>query len=189
MQITDINGRVRECLRVFLDPAWPGYVSVEFARKSNPKQKRIEWMPLSDFANKNPSLKNLWEGKSTSPAHEFSGIVSSAGSKHLMDNEANWPRNLYAGYFVWISRGPGEGQTRTIMENTTNQLIIDKPWETNPTQDSQYAVVTKIGNTTAQGNQLPIVELRKLEELARKKDLEAGREPAPRQYTAKNPRQ
>ena len=183
MQIVDINGRERNCERVFLDSEWPGYVSVEFVRKADPTQKRIEWMPIADFAKKNPSLSHLWGDKSTASVKEFSSIVSRAGKKYLMDDTASWTRNLYAGYFVWISRGPGEGQTRTIMENTTNKLVVDKEWDKRPNKDSQYTVVQHLGNTTPQGNVLPIVELRKLEEFARQQDIASGREPAPRQYT------
>lgn len=183
MKIIDINNRERECLRVFLDPQWPGYVSVEFKRTSDPTKTRVEWMPLPDFATKNPSLSKIWQGKSTRSTPEIAGIVTSSDPESLTDDTANWIENTYAGFFVWISRGPGEGQTRTIMRNTYNQIFIDKPWNKMPNSDSQYSIVQKLGNTTPQGNTLPIVELRHQEEFARQKDIEMGREPAPRQYT------
>lgn len=183
MQIIDINGASRECLRVFLDPAWPGYASVEFARKSDPTKTRIEWMPITDFALKNPQLKDLFNGKSTEPAPDISGIVSTAGSDTLVDKNASWPTNAYAGHYVWISRGPGDGTTRTILKNTQTILYIDKPWDKKPTRDSQYAIVQTLPQNHAPSGQiLPITELRKLEQKARKMDIKAGRIPAPPQY-------
>jgi len=184
MQITDLNGKLRDCLRVFLDPTWPGYVSVEFARKSDPTQTRIEWMPTSDFALRNPDLKDLFKDKSTAPAPDTAGVVTTTGKDTLVDSKASWGVNAYAGYYVWISRGPGDGTTRTILKNTENVLYVDKPWDKKPTYDSQYAIVAKLPtNHSPSGQVLPITELRKLEEKARKMDIKAGRKPAPRQYT------
>ncbi len=184
MQIVDINGRERVCLRVFLDPAWPGYVSVEFRRTSDPTKTRIEWMPIADFALKNPELKEVFKGHSTAPAPDTSGIVSSATKDTLVDKSAAWPVNVYAGYNLWISRGPGDGTTRVILKNSGDTLYLDKPWDKRPTKDSQYAILQRLpANHGPSGNVLPTTELRKLEEKARKMDIEAGREPAPRQYT------
>lgn len=184
MQIVDINNATRTCLRVFLDPAWPGYVSVEFAKKSDPSQTRIEWMPLSDFAARNPDLKDLFKDKSTAPAPDTAGVVTSSGIDYLFDKSASWGINSYAGYYVWISRGPGDGTTRTIMHNTATKLFIDRPWVNKPNKDSQYAIVAKLPtNHEPSGQALPITELRRLEEKARKMDIKAGRTPAPRQYT------
>ena len=186
MQIVDINNRQRECLRVFLDPAWPGYVSVEFQSRADPTKTRIEWMPLPDFACKNPGLANLFTGHSIAPAPETSGVVTTAGTDTLVDKDAHWTENAYAGYHVWISRGPGDGATRVILKNNASVLYIDKPWDKKPTRDSQYAIVRQLpANHGPSGNVLPITELRKLEEKARKMDIKAGRKPAPRQYTKK----
>lgn len=186
MQITDINNTIRECKRVFLDPAWPGYVSVEFARRADPSQTRIEWMPLADFALKNPDLKDIFTGHSTSPAPEVSGVVTTAGTDTLVDKNALWTPNTYAGYLVWISRGPGDGTTRIILKNTKTILYIDKSWDKKPTKDSQYTIMQHLpANTAPTGNILPLTELRNLEEKARKMDIKAGRKPAPRQYTKK----
>lgn len=184
MQIIDINGRIRQCQRVFLDPSWPGYVSVEFQSKSDPTKKRIEWMPLTDFAQKNPTLQSIFSGHSIAPAPEISGIATGAGKDTLIDKSANWNKNIYAGYYVWISRGPGDGTTRLITKNNASVLYIDKPWDKKPTKDSQYTIVhTLPQNTSPSGQILPITELRNLEEKARKMDIKAGRKPSPRQYT------
>jgi hypothetical protein len=186
MQIIDINGADRTCLRVFLDPAWPGYASVEFQSKSDPTKKRIEWMPLTDFAQKNPQLKDLFSGHSTEPAKEISGVATGSGKDTLIDKTADWTTNVYAGYYVWISRGPGDGTTRTILKNNASVLYVDKPWDQKPTRDSQYTIVRTLPTNTAPSGQiLPITELRKLEQKARKMDLKAGRKPAPSQYGKK----
>lgn len=184
MQITDINNTVRECIRVFLDPAWPGYVSVEFARRADPTKTRIEWMPIADFAAKNPQLKDMFDGHSTAPAPDVSGIVTTAGKDTLVDKEASWVKNAYAGHYVWISRGPGDGTTRTILKNTETVLYVDKSWDKKPTKDSQYTIVQQLPQNHAPSGQiLPITELRQLEKKARQMDIKAGRVPAPKQYT------
>jgi hypothetical protein len=184
MKIVDINNSIRECKRVFLDPAWPGYVSVEFVRKSDSQKTRIEWMPLSDFATKNPQLSDLWGTHSTAPAPDTAGVVTMAGKDTLVDSAASWGINAYAGHYVWISRGPGDGSTRIILKNTATILYMDKPWDKKPNKDSQYAIVQRLPqNHEPSGQVLPITELRELEKKARKMDIKAGREPAPRQYT------
>lgn len=187
MKIIDINNTPRECHRVFLDKKWPGYVSVEFKSKNNPDKTRIEWMPLADFAEKNPQLKELFKDHSLKAAPETSGIVTSANNNILTDETASWPENAYAGYFLWISRGPADGSTRIILENTHSTLTLDKPWIDTPTIDSQYAILRKLPQIQGPtGNVLPTTELRNLEEKARQMDLEAGRTPQPRQYTKGN---
>ena len=165
MQIIDLNSRTRECLRVFLDPAWPGYASVEFQSKADPEKTRIEWMPLADFALKNPTLTALFDGHSTTAAEDTSGIVTTTGADTLVDKNASWTPNIYAGYFLWISRGPGDGTTRTILKNTKTILYVDKPWDTKPTRDSQYVVVQQLPeNTAPSGNVLPSTRTHKVKQ-------------------------
>lgn len=187
MKIVDINGRTRDCTKAYHNPSWPGYITVEFESRNRKGYKHTEWMPIADFAAKNPDLKDLYEGVVTSvEPKEFAGVVTASGPDSIVDTTQSWVKNLYAGFFVWISRGPGEGQTRTILSNTSTELKLDKAWGIRPTEDSQYAVVRKLGDTSVQGNVLPLAELKKLEEIARKMDEELGREPAPRQYTKDN---
>lgn len=168
MQITDLNGKRRECVRVFLDPAWPGYASVEFARRADPSQTRIEWMPLADFALRNPQLKDLFGRGVASPPPEITGVVSSATRDTITDKIQNWTKNVYASYHVWISRGTGEGQTRIILSNSKNRLVVDKHWHTKPNTSSQYTILRHLGSTDQRGNTLPAAEQAKLEKIGRK---------------------
>lgn len=167
MQITDLNGKRRECVRVFLDPAWPGYASVEFARRADPSQTRIEWMPLADFALRNPQLKDLFGRGVASPPPEITGVVSSATRDTITDKIQNWQKNIYAGYNLWISRGMGEGQTCIILSNTKNKLVVDKQWGIKPDKTSQYTIVRHLGSTDQRGNTLPQAEYDKLAKLGR----------------------
>lgn len=184
MKIIDINNKERECLKVYFDPQWPGYATVDFASKSNPKKTRQEWYPLSDFLRKNPTLKNTFDNAPQKQAEEISGVVTSVGTDFLFDEMANWQTNIYAGYHLWISRGPGEGQTRIILSNTENKLTLDKPWDTPPTDKSQYTIVQKLSNTPkAVGNVLPLAEFQEFEEKARQMKIDLGIKPPPRQYT------
>ena len=61
MKIIDINNQERECDRVFLDPSWPGYVTVVIPSRVNPDKKRTEWIPLQNFYNNNPDYKDKIE--------------------------------------------------------------------------------------------------------------------------------
>jgi len=183
MKLIDINGRERECEDAYLDPKWPGYVTVKFVSKRRIGYSHTEWYPIPQFLQKNPDLKYIVEGKeSSNPQEEIAGEVSAAGKDSLQDSTANWHKNAYAGFQVWIARGKGEGQVRTILSNTPKSLKIDKAWDKKPDKTSQYAIIREVKNTTPQGNTLPIAELRKLEEKARKYDIQRGATPAPKQY-------
>ncbi|OGD83150.1 hypothetical protein A2572_03835 [Candidatus Collierbacteria bacterium RIFOXYD1_FULL_40_9] len=184
MKVIDINNKERDCLKVYFDPKWPGYATVNFASKSRPDTTRQEWYPLADFLIKNPELKHLFTNAPEKSAEEVSGTGTATGDNYLVDEKVNWQENIYAGYNLWISRGPGEGQTRVILSNTNNKLIIDKPWDTPPNHLSQYTIVQNLTITPkAVGNTLPLAELQEFEEKARKMKSDLGLEPPPRQYT------
>lgn len=185
MKIIDINGRERECVRAYFNHSWPGYVTVEFESKRRKGYKHTEWMPIDDFFAHNPSLKNTITTQGLPPKRplQLAGQVTSALKDSLTDTTQNWDPNSYAGMYCWISRGKGEGQVRIILKNTKSRVVVDKPWDTRPNHTSQYSLLYHRPTTPAQGNTLAIEEIRKLEEKARQMDLEAGRPPAPRQYT------
>ena len=185
MKITDINGRERECTRIFLDPHWPGFVTVEFQSKNRIGYKHTEWMPTDDFLSRNPNLKGKIpdDDAPIKRPPQIAGEVTLAGPDTLTDSSRQWDANAYAGIYVWISRGKGEGQVRTVLANTKNKLRVDKPWDTKPNKTSQYSLIYNKPTIAPQGNTLPIAEMRKLEEKARKLDIKRGVKPAPKQYT------
>jgi hypothetical protein len=183
MKIKDINGRQRDCKSAYLDPNWPGFVTVEFVSKRRKGHKHTEWYPIDQFLQKNPDLEHLVKQGNSDNLADVVGVVTTASTKTLSDNQQKWPKNAYAGYMIWISRGKGEGQTNTILKNTPQTLTIAKKWTTIPDSTSQYVISKTLGNIKASGNKLPQVELQELEERARQMDLERGREPADKQYT------
>lgn len=186
MKIIDINNSERECEDAYLDPSWPGYVTIKFISKRRKGHSHTEWYPIDKFVANNPNLEYIVKGKnaSTNPAEEIAGVVTGTGPDSLRDSTANWQKNTYAGFTLWISRGKGEGQVRTILSNTPKSLKIDKPWDKpRPNKTSQYAIVSNLGDVKAQGNSLAIEDIKELEKKARKMDLERGAEPAPKQYT------
>lgn len=183
MKIKDINGTDRDCQKAYIHPNWPGFVTVEFVSKHRKGYKHTEWYPIDQFLQQNPTLTNIVKPAGQTNSAEVVGVVSRAGKTSLTDQGKNWQKNIYAGYVVWISRGAGEGQVRTIIKNSATALTIDQSWTTLPDQTSQYVVTKTLGDVKAAGNQLPETELKELEERARKMDLERGREPAKRQYT------
>ena len=186
MKIVDINNQERNCDKVYLDPHWPGFVTVLFVSKNRPGFKHTEWMPQEQFFQNNPELKGKVSADflPTPPPPQIASIVTGATADTLSDNTRSWKKNLYAGYFCWISRGKGEGQVRTILSNTPKKLTLDKPWEVRPNKTSQFAILhNKPVANKDNKNTLPEVDMQILEEKARKFDIERGVEPAPRQYT------
>jgi hypothetical protein len=187
MKIIDINNQERNCESVYLDPHWPGFVTVLFVSKNRPGYKHTEWMPMEQFFQNNPELKGKVSADflPTPLPPQISGVVTTSETNTLTDNTKDWKTNLYAGFFCWISRGKGEGQTRTILKNTTQKLSLDKPWEIKPNKTSQYSILhnrpqatNDNKNTLSEADILPI-----LEEKARQYDIKRGVKPAPRQYT------
>lgn len=175
MQITDINGSVRNPQKVYLDPTFPGYVRIQFNRYH-------EWYTIKEFLQFNPDLKHVVDGAKEAPP-EITGIVTGATAKTLEDATQKWSSNSYMGYMVWISRGKGEGQKRDILKNTKTSITVSAPWDVKPDSTSQYVLAQHIMDVPAMGNTLPQEDMKKLEEVAIKMDLQRGVKPHDRQYT------
>lgn len=147
MKIFDINGKERECVKAYVDPNYPGYVTIIFDSKRNPGTQYIQWIPISDFLEHNPSLLSITKGADITPAIDIASTVSKVGKNTLQDITQNWEDDDYKGYFVWISRGAGEGQLRKVVACTNNTLTIDKPWEKPfPDKTSQYVLTSTLSN-------------------------------------------
>ncbi len=176
MKIIDINGSERTAKKAFLDPNYPGYVRVDFRRHH-------EWYSIKEFLKNNPNMKDVVKGaKETAP--DITGTVTQAKEKTLKDDTQNFSPNEYMDYHVWISRGHGEGQVRSVIKNTKDTLTINKAWDTKPNTTSQYVVASEIDeDMKSMGNTLPIEDMKKLEEKAIKMDIKKGLKPAERKYT------
>ena len=157
MKIIDINGEERECVSVSPDPKFAGYMKVEFVSKNRVGYTHSEWYPVSDFIKNNPKLKNLTT-KAIKVVNDDLGVVTGAKPISLTDKSKRWKENIYAGFPVWISRGRGEGQTRTIIANTKNTLTIAKPWKEIPNSTSQYVLSHNVHDPQVRGNTLPTAE-------------------------------
>jgi hypothetical protein len=167
MKIIDINGMEREVQKVMPDPHYPGFMRIEFRRHH-------EWYTLEEFVKYNPTLKDLTKNAPT-VAQDVVGVVTSSGRDYLADKSQTWKPNDYLGMFVWISRGKGEGQKRTVVKNDKYHLYIDKPWDTKPNATSQYVVSFNIQTVRAMGNILPSENMKKLERIALKLDKQRGK--------------
>lgn len=167
MKVIDINGQEREVKEVIPDPDYPGFMKLQFRRHH-------EWLSINEFIKLNPDLTHLAD-KALKVPDDVVGIATSAGNNFLRDSNQNWDKNAYMGMFVWISRGKGEGQKRTVIKNSKNQVFTDKPWDIKPDKTSQYVIsynvqeVKPMGNTGAQDN------MKDLERLAIKIDRRRGR--------------
>lgn len=69
------------------------------------------------------------------------GEVTSATSSTLSDSGQNWVTDRWNDdYEVRITKGLGEGQTRTITDTTTTQLTISPNWTTTPNTTSEFYI-------------------------------------------------
>ncbi len=177
MKIIDINNSERECKKVYPDPKFSGYMRVQFNRHH-------EWYTISEFLKFNPNLEHLTKS-AVIQAEDIAGIVSSTTKNTLKDTSQKWSKNAYKDFFVWISRGKGEGQKRTVTKNNANTAFIDTPWDTKPNTSSQYVLSHNIHKVKAMGNTLPGDEMKKFEKMAEKISIKKGVKPAPKQYTKK----
>jgi len=176
MKIIDINGTERECTNVSLDKEYPGYVKVNFVSKARKGYKHSEWFPIKEFLGKNPELKDKI-GKTPPAPTEDLGVVSKSGKDFIQDISKNWRGNIYAGYPLWISRGKGEGQQRTVVKNNKNTLWVNKEWDLRPDRTSQYVLSRNVQkNIEAYGNVLPGLETKKMMDDIIKKAKNASQE-------------
>jgi len=158
MKIVDINGNLRECVRVYLDDKWPGFVSLDFESKLRVDDyKHTEWYPVEEFRKNNPDLEYLVKDV-IKEANEVAGVVSSSDDTSLTDKTRKWEKDIYAGFPVWISRGKGEGQVRTATSNSKNTVVISHPWDVMPDKTSQYVISPNVHSPHAFGNNLPQAE-------------------------------
>jgi len=153
MEIIDINGNKRECHSVATDKDYPGYVKIAF---KNAQRSYFEWYTIDEFKAKNPNHP-LFIGKTAKPVYEDLGRVSSSTEFTITDKTKSWPKNVFANVPVWISRGKGEGQVKTVKSNGKNTIVIDKAWMTLPDKTSQYVVSPNVHNPHTFGNKFPDV--------------------------------
>lgn len=157
MKIIDINGRKRDCTKIYPDPNYAGFMKAEFASKRRKGYVHCEWFPIPEFLNVNPNLSDLIENAPQLPGDDL-GRVRTATAMTLSDESKNWKENEYLGFPVWISRGKGEGQTRTVIKNEANKLFLDQPWKIIPNETSQYVLSYNIHDPQIRGNTLPPLE-------------------------------
>ena len=73
---------------------------------------------------------------------QVSSTATSGGASTLTDSGESWSTNEWAAYEVEILSGTGSGQIATIVSNTGTVLTSTGVWETNPSSDSVYKIVT-----------------------------------------------
>ncbi len=151
MKIIDINGNERDCARAYPDKEYPGYMRVEFETEV---RSHHVWYPIDEFIKNNPNLVNLTKS-APEVIEEIVGNVTSSKLKSLTDKKQKWEVDAYKGFPLWISRGTGEGQIRTVTSNTKNTLEVDKDWITLPNNTSQYVLSHNIHDPQPLGNALP----------------------------------
>jgi hypothetical protein len=99
--------------------------------------------------NYNDGETILTQGGGSPPRVLYSyGAVSSATATTLTDTTQSWTNNysliqsstLDHHYYVTIIAGPGLGQVRQVVSNTTTTITVDSPWTIIPTSACRYAI-------------------------------------------------
>jgi hypothetical protein len=75
------------------------------------------------------------------PSTLLRGRVSSADYWQVTDTLQAWPTDLYQGERLAIVAGPGAGQHRRILRNTSTELVLEHAWDVRPTDTSDYAIL------------------------------------------------
>lgn len=151
MTIIDVNGKERNCTGVSPDKNYPGYMLVTFKGAA---RSHTEWYPIDEFITNNPTLAQLAKS-APHVTEEIVGVVSSSTITSLTDKKQNWKKDAYKGFPLWISRGMGEGQIRTVASNTHNTIHLDAAWEVKPNKTSQYVLSHNIHDPQPLENVLP----------------------------------
>jgi hypothetical protein len=71
------------------------------------------------------------------------GTVSSSSNNSVDSTGENWITNEFAGKAIIIISGSGLGQTRTILSNTNEQIIVDENWTSNPAVGDEFVIADK----------------------------------------------
>ncbi|PIR79968.1 MAG: hypothetical protein COU25_02650 [Candidatus Levybacteria bacterium CG10_big_fil_rev_8_21_14_0_10_35_13] len=172
IQIVDINGQTRECIRIVPDKDFPGFMKVLYKSKNRKGYSHSEWYAITNFVKNNPKLKDLTKN-APKEAKEDLGVVTGAKESVLSDRTKKWEKNIFAGNTIWISRGKGEGQTRIVLANDKNTVTIDHPWKEIPDKTSQYLISFNVHDPQVRGNTLPpIIKEKKRPKINSKIEIE-----------------
>jgi len=112
--------------------AWPGFTTQAacIVRENN----KDTWF-------RGDSLGYVWrQERLDGDGSNITSKVTGATSNTLTDEAQSWTTNLYAGCYVYIIDGKGNGQRRLISSNTSNTLTLTSNWETIPDETSTYSI-------------------------------------------------
>ncbi|WP_372932073.1 H-X9-DG-CTERM domain-containing protein, partial [Mariniphaga sediminis] len=79
-------------------------------------------------------------------------LPTAASETTLTDSNKKWEKDQYKDAMVVITKGKGFGQYRRVINNTENKLIIHKPWNVLPNEDSEYVVGNMYTENVFYGN-------------------------------------
>lgn len=76
----------------------------------------------------------------TEPTTLSQGRADGGGATTLIDLRQTWTPQRYQGQRLDVIAGPGAGQSRSILDNTSDTLLLDVPWTVEPTGATWYAI-------------------------------------------------
>lgn len=74
------------------------------------------------------------------------GTFTSTNGRVVYDTDETWEINRWANYTVRIVSGTGMGQTRQIMSNGTNSLVVYDVWNIQPDNTSVYQILPNMND-------------------------------------------
>ena len=71
---------------------------------------------------------------------DLSGAVTSAGPLSITDSGAVHSADGVVNAPVWITKGKGRGQGRRVVSVSSGEIVVDRPWTTQPDTTSRYQI-------------------------------------------------
>lgn len=68
------------------------------------------------------------------------GVLTSVSGRIIFDTTKSWVVDRWKNYAIRIVGGTGDGQTRQIISNGTDSLIVQDPWTVQPDNTSVYLI-------------------------------------------------
>ena len=72
------------------------------------------------------------------------GTLTSTSGRIVFDSTKSWPVNRWSNYTIRIVAGVGIGQTRQIMSNGSDSIVVYDVWNTQPDNTSVYQILPDI---------------------------------------------
>jgi len=85
---------------------------------------------------------------------------NAASLNKLIDGTKSWATNAFTGATVTVIRGPGRGESRTVLTNSASELVVSENWTTEHTTSTEYVLYANIiTQITGHGLTAPVTDV------------------------------